>query len=97
MTPLMWAARNDNEDVVRALLDSGADIEAQNNVSKRMLNHICKFVLVFQCTLKLNLYVISQELTHNNEITITIIILVSIFIALLTAHANTTTRDKLQR
>ena len=47
MTPLMWAARNDNEDVVRALLDSGADIEAQNDVSKRMLNHICKFVLVF--------------------------------------------------
>ena len=44
MTPLMWAALNGHSDVVKVLIDAGADIEAKDNVSKRI--SICTFVCV---------------------------------------------------
>ena len=46
MTPLMWAARNDSEDIVRALLDCGADIEAESNVRKRMFAYMRSFEFI---------------------------------------------------
>ena len=46
MTPLMWAARNDSEDIVRALLDCGADIEAESKVRKRMFSYVRSFEFI---------------------------------------------------
>ena len=47
MTPLMWAAQCGHTDVVKLLIDAGADIEAKNDVSKRI--SICTFVCVCVC------------------------------------------------
>ena len=45
----MLAARYGHSDVVKLLIDAGADIEAKNNVSKRI--SICTFVCVCVCVL----------------------------------------------
>ena len=49
MTALIFAAYNGNADIVSSLLAAGADIEARNNVSKRIsicLAHMCVCVCV---------------------------------------------------
>ena len=43
----MWAAENGHTDVVRVLIDTGAAIEAKDNVSKRI--SICTCVCVCVC------------------------------------------------
>ena len=45
----MLAAREGTADVVKVLIDAGADIEAKNNVSKRI--SICTCVCVCVCVL----------------------------------------------
>ena len=47
MTALMLAAKNGHSDTVKVLLDAGADIEAKDNVSKRIF--ICTSVCVCVC------------------------------------------------
>ena len=47
MTALLWAAHNGHSDIVKVLLDAGADIEAKNTVSKRI--SICTCVCVCVC------------------------------------------------
>ena len=43
-TPLIWAARRGHNAVVRLLLAAGVDVDAKNNVSKRILVCTCVFV-----------------------------------------------------
>ena len=45
----MRAAQNGHSDTVRVLIDAGADIEAKDNVSKRI--SICTCVCVCVCVL----------------------------------------------
>ena len=48
----MWAIEGNDADIVRVLLAAGADIEARNNVSKRIsicLAHVC--VCEFVCVI----------------------------------------------
>jgi ankyrin repeat protein len=33
----MWASQNGNHDIVRTLLENGADLNAKNNVSNQMM------------------------------------------------------------
>ena len=47
----MWAADNGHSDVVKVLLDAGADIEAKDNVSKRISICTCVCVCVCVCVL----------------------------------------------
>ena len=52
MTALMWAIEGFDADIVSLLLAAGADIEARNNVSKRIsicLAHVCVCVCVCVC------------------------------------------------
>ena len=49
MTALMLAAEKGHTDVIKVLIDAGADIEAKNNVSKRI--SICTFVCVCVCVI----------------------------------------------
>ena len=43
----MWAAWNSHSDTVKVLIEGGADIEAKDNVSKRI--SICTCVCVCVC------------------------------------------------
>ena len=43
----MLAAKNGNADIIKVLIDAGADIEAKDNVSKRI--SICTCVCVCVC------------------------------------------------
>ena len=52
MTPLIWAASNGHSDTVKVLIDTGADIEAKNTVSKRISICTCVFVL-YSCIIVL--------------------------------------------
>ena len=52
MTALMYAAKNGKADVIKVLLDAGADIEAKDNVSKRISISICTCVCVCVCVVK---------------------------------------------
>ena len=47
----MWAAANGKADVIKVLIDAGADIEAKDNVSKRISICTCVCVCVFVCVL----------------------------------------------
>ena len=49
MTPLIWAAIYGHANIIKVLLEAGADIEAKNNVSKRI--PICTCVCVCVCVL----------------------------------------------
>ena len=48
----MWAAYNGHADVIKVLLDAGADIEAKTTVSKRI--SICTCVCVCVCVIFLH-------------------------------------------
>ena len=45
----MLAAKNGNADIIKVLIDAGADIEAKDNVSKRISICTCVFVYVCVC------------------------------------------------
>ena len=47
----MWAANYGKADVIKVLLEAGADIEAKDNVSKRISICTCVFVCVCVCVL----------------------------------------------
>ena len=47
MTALMWAASLGKADIIKLLIDAGADIEAKGNVSKRISICTCVCVCVF--------------------------------------------------
>ena len=51
MTALMLAARYGTADNVKLLLEAGALIEAQNNVSKRISICTCVYVYVCVCNI----------------------------------------------
>ena len=52
MTPLIWAAIYGHADIIKLLIDAGADIEAKDDVSKRI--SICTCVCVCVCVIFLH-------------------------------------------
>ena len=45
----MLAAYKGHSDTVKVLIDAGADIEAKNNVSKRISICTCVYVCMYMC------------------------------------------------
>ena len=48
----MWAASKGHSDIIKVLIDAGADIEAKDDVSKRI--SICTCVCVCECIIFLH-------------------------------------------
>ena len=47
----MWAARYGKADIIKVLLEAGADIEAKGHVSKRISICTCVYVYVCVCNI----------------------------------------------